>query len=203
MYSARPPFFYRMFSPGKLLCEVPGQEKVLYLTFDDGPVPETTPEVLDILRSYRVKATFFMVGQNVRKNPDICHRILDEGHAIGNHTYSHLNGRRTPPGSYVENVNRCNELFTTTLFRPPFGRFTPSEYLLLRKQFRFVLWSVLTGDYHVGISPEKCLRNALAYSKAGSIVVFHDSIKAREKVLAVLPAFLDHFLGKGFAFRTL
>jgi peptidoglycan-N-acetylglucosamine deacetylase len=203
MYTTRPPFFYRMFSPGRLLCEMPGNEKAIYLTFDDGPVPEATPEVLDILKSFNVKATFFMVGENVRKNPDIFHRIMEEGHAAGNHTYNHLNGWQTSTGSYAENVYRCHELFQSKLFRPPHGRFTVPQYFLLRKQFRFVLWSVLPGDFHAGTTAEKCLKKAIDYSGPGSIVVFHDSIKAREKVLKVLPQYLEHFLGKGFGFRTL
>lgn len=199
----RPPFFFRFFNKKYLLTELPEKEKVIWLTFDDGPHPEVTPDVLRILREKNARATFFLVGDNVSKYPGIFRMITDDGHTIGNHTYNHLNGWKTPPGEYAENAARCNEFFTTDLFRPPYGRFTPSQYFLLRKKYRFILWSVLSGDYSKQISPEQCLQNVLKYSKEGSIVVFHDSLKAKEKVLYALPRFIDAFREKGFDFVTL
>jgi len=203
MYSVRPPFFFRYFNRKYLLCSVPTSEKVIYLTFDDGPIPEITPDVLRILEERNVKATFFCVGENVKKHPGIFELVKGAGHATGNHTFHHLKGWKTPPAEYVEDVLRCNEYFTTNLFRPPYGKFTPSQYLLLRKHFRFILWSVLSGDYHRKITPEQCLSNVLLNTVQGSIVVFHDSIKAKENLFYTLPRFLDHFLGESYRFKRI
>ncbi len=197
------PFFIKWLCPRYILCEIPGDEKVIYLTFDDGPVPEATPEVLDILNKYHVKATFFMVGDNVRKHPEIFDRVLKDGHAAGNHTFHHLNGWHTSPGAYIEDVYRCRAYFETRLFRPPYGRFSPSQFLLLRKDFRFILWSVLTYDFHRHTTPEQCLKNAIDHTGSGSIVVFHDSPKAMEKVRYTLPRFLEHFGELGYRFLGL
>jgi len=201
MIGVRPPFFFRWLSPGYLACDLPGEDKVIYITFDDGPIPEVTPEALTILKKYDAKATFFMVGDNVRKHPDIFELVTRDGHAIGNHTFHHLNGWKTPPGEYMEDVNRCREYFSTRLFRPPYGRFTPTQYFLLRNDFRFVLWSVLTGDFRKTITPEQCLNNALEHTRSGSIVVFHDNLKATEKLMYALPRFLEHFSGLGYRFE--
>ena len=203
MNAIRPPFFFRWLSPKYIVCDLPGEEKIMYLTFDDGPVPEVTPEVLDILRKYNAKATFFVVGDNVHKHPEIFETVRMAGHAIGNHTFHHLNGWQTSPGAYAEDVNRCNGFFETRLFRPPYGRFTPSQYFLLRKDFRFILWSVLTYDFHRKTTPEQCLANAIGHSQSGSIVVFHDNLKSIDKVRYALPRFLEHFLNLGYKFETL
>jgi len=182
---------------------MPSPEKVVYLTFDDGPVPEVTPGILEILRKKDVKATFFCVGHNVMKYPDVFEQVRQDGHGVGNHTFHHLNGWKTPPAAYYEDVKRCEEYFQTNLFRPPHGRFTPSQYFLLRKEYLFVMWSVLAKDYHRRITPEQCLDIVTKHTQPGSIVVFHDSIKASEKVLYVLPRFLDHFLEQGYSFKIL
>jgi peptidoglycan-N-acetylglucosamine deacetylase len=200
MTGVKTPFIFRFFDEKYLAYRIPSESKRLYLTFDDGPVPDITPEVLKILRQRRVKATFFCVGENVSRYKDIYNGVVEEGHLPGNHTYNHLNGWKTPPGEYVENVNRCKDLFRATLFRPPYGRFTPSQYYLLRKEYRFILWSVLTGDYSSGVSKEKCLDNATRYSSPGSIIVFHDSLKAKEKLFYALPRFIDASLEKGYEF---
>jgi peptidoglycan/xylan/chitin deacetylase (PgdA/CDA1 family) len=199
----RPPFFFRWFNPEYLVCDFPGQRKVIYLTFDDGPVPDATPEVLEILDKFNAKATFFLVGDNVRKNPELLEGIQNRGHATGNHTFHHLNGWHTPPGAYLEDIKRCEPFFTTRLFRPPYGRFTPSQYLLLRKQYRFILWSVLTYDFDYHINGRQCLKNALDNSRGGSIVVFHNSLKAIDKVRYALPRFLEHFSAHGYAFKSI
>jgi len=200
MSAVRPPFFFNWLSPKYLASEIPGKEKVLYLTFDDGPVQDATPEVLEILKKFNARATFFVVGDNVRKHPDIFNHIINDGHAIGNHTFHHLNGWHTAPGAYMFDVHRCRELADTRLFRPPYGRFTPTQYFLLRKDFRFILWSVLTRDFDRYTTPEQCLKNAIDYSHSGSIVVFHDSLKAMEKVRYALPGFLEHFSALGYRF---
>ena len=182
---------------------MPSNEKAIYLTFDDGPVPEVTPDVLAILRQKKAKATFFCVGDNVRKYPDVFQTILDDGHMAGNHSYDHINGWTTSPGSYYSNIKRCTELLPSLLFRPPYGRFTPAQYFLLRKEYQFVMWSVLSGDFDPGTTPDRCLENALKYTNNGSIVVFHDSIKAREKLLFALPRMIDHFIAQGFSFNSI
>ncbi|MCX6248061.1 MAG: polysaccharide deacetylase family protein [Bacteroidetes bacterium] len=203
MFSVRPPFILRIFDGKYLTCTIPEGEKVISLTFDDGPVPEVTPRVLGILAERNVLATFFCTGDNVKKHPDLFAQLLESGHAIGNHTFHHLNGWTTPPAEYFEDVRRCEEYFKTDLFRPPYGKFTPSQYFLLQKQYRIILWSVLSGDYHKRITKEQCLENVLKYTRSGSIVLFHDTLKAEEKLLYTLPRFLDHFLGEGYRFVQL
>ncbi|MDP1623582.1 MAG: polysaccharide deacetylase family protein [Bacteroidales bacterium] len=203
MRSVRPPFFIRWFSPDYLVCDLPGPGKVIYLTFDDGPVPEATPEILDILARFGARATFFMVGDNVRRYPDVYDRVKRDGHAIGNHTYHHLNGWHTAPGLYMHDVHRCRDFFDTKLFRPPYGRFTPVQYFLLRKEFRFILWSVLTYDFHRNTTPEQCLETAISNTGNGSVVVFHDSLKSLENVRYTLPRFLEHFMTLGYSFQSL
>jgi len=203
MVTVKPPFFFRFFDPEYLVCSMPGRDKEIFLTFDDGPVPEITPEVLSILRVKKVKATFFCVGDNVRKHPDVYRSILADGHSVGNHTYNHVNGWITPPGSYYSNIKRCSEFVDSKLFRPPYGRFTPGQYFLLRKEYRFIMWSVLTGDFDRGTTPARCLENAIKHTDGGSILVFHDSIKARDKVLFALPRVIDHFAELGFSFSGL
>jgi peptidoglycan/xylan/chitin deacetylase (PgdA/CDA1 family) len=203
MFAVKPPYFFRFFNSGSLICRMPSDEKAIYLTFDDGPVPEVTPDVLTILREKNARATFFCVGDNVRSFQGLFKNILDDGHTAGNHTFNHLNGWITPPGSYYSNIKKCRELVPSKLFRPPYGRFTPGQYFLLKKEYKFIMWSVLTGDFDSGTTPEKCLDNALKNSGNGSIVVFHDSIKAKEKVLYALPRFIDQFSGLGYTFRSL
>ena len=202
-YSVNASLFFRFFNNKYLICSYPSDEKILYLTFDDGPTPEVTSAVLSILNDGNAKATFFCIGENVKKHPELFNSIEQQGHAIGNHTFSHLNGWKTPPGEYVENVSRCEEYFITELFRPPYGRFSLSQYFLLRKKYKFVLWSVLSGDFHRRTSPDQCLANVLENSTPGSIIVFHDNILAKEKVLYALPLVLDHFRKKGFRFEKL
>lgn len=203
MIAVRPPLIYRWLSPRHLVCSLPGPDKVIYLTFDDGPVPGATPEVLEILRQYNARATFFMVGDNVIRYPGIFDQVRHDGHAVGNHTFHHLNGWRTSPGAYLYDVRRCRELVDSSLFRPPYGRFTPTQYLLLRNDFRFILWSVLTYDFHRNTTPEQCLDNAIGNAGIGSVVVFHDNPVSMANVRYALPRFIDHFLNLGFQFRSI
>lgn len=186
-----------------LIWKIPTNEKEIYLTFDDGPVPEVTPKVLEVLAKYNVKATFFCVGENVKKYPEIFKMILDNGHAVGNHTFNHLDGWDVVSDSYVENVINCEKYFNTTMFRPPYGRIRTTQVIKLRKNYKIIMWSVLSGDFDKKVTPEKCLNQVLKNTKRGSIVVFHDSLKAQEKCLAVLPQFMDHFIQRGYLFKPL
>jgi len=183
------------------MWHVPTSEKVLFLTFDDGPIPEATPWVLDILHAYGAKATFFCVGDNVRKYPDIFQRILAEGHAVGNHTFNHLKGWGTETSDYLENVERCAEMVSSPLFRPPYGKLKPSQTRLLKSQYRIVMWDVLSGDFDPKISPEKCLQNVLENVQPGSIVLFHDSVKAETRMRFALPKVLEKLKSEGWRFE--
>jgi len=197
------PFYARFFSREHLLCTVAGPGKDVYLTFDDGPVPDITPAILEILAEREVQATFFCVGHNVVRYPELFRQVKEAGHSIGNHTFHHLNGWKTPPAAYVEDVNRCEQHFRTRLFRPPYGKFTPSQYFLLRNKYLFVLWSVLAHDYSRRITPDQCLSIAIRYTHPGSVVVFHDNLKAQENLLYALPRFLDTMLEQGYQFGSL
>lgn len=181
---------------------LPAEETpVIYLTFDDGPIPEITPWVLDTLKAYKAKATFFCVGENAVTQGEILNRIKNEGHAIGNHTHNHLNGWKTKDRDYFKNIITAREVLETTLFRPPYGRMKPSQLKVLRKQYKIVMWSILTHDYDQRIAPEQCLENALM-AKNGDIVLFHDNIKAKQNLEFALPKFLEHYSQLGFEFRV-
>lgn len=182
--------------------------KTIYLTFDDGPVPEVTPWVLKVLKGFNAKATFFCVGDNVRKYPQILEQILEEGHQVGNHTYNHLNGSKTAMAEYLQNVEWCqrelaDRSVTTKLFRPPYGRIRKEQASPLFKQFDIVMWEVLSADYDPYLSPQKCLQKSIRYTRKGSIVVFHDNPKAFRNLSWVLPRYLEHFSAKGFTFESL
>ncbi|GGG02216.1 polysaccharide deacetylase family protein [Pontibacter amylolyticus] len=187
------------------------QGKVLYLTFDDGPIPEVTPWVLEQLAKYQAKATFFAVGDNLVKHPGIAKQILGEGHRLANHTHNHLRGWETPLEYYLENVQQCQrelerlnpDATQPKLFRPPYGRITMKQAAALRPDYELVMWDVLTNDYDRSLSPEKCLREAVRCTQSGSIIVFHDSLKAQRNMQYALPRFLDHFTAQGYTFQTL
>ncbi|HZY80901.1 MAG TPA: polysaccharide deacetylase family protein [Cyclobacteriaceae bacterium] len=192
------PFFYP-----SLLWRVKTSEKEIYLTFDDGPVPGPTDFVLDTLRSFNATGTFFCIGDNIRKHPAEFEKVIGGGHATGNHTFNHLNGWKTSPSSYVENVVQCQKrLSNGNLFRPPFGRIRNSQIHAL-KDFKIVMWDVLTFDYDRTLAPEKCLRGSIEATRPGSIIVFHDSIKAGQNLRYVLPRFIEAMLSKGYVFKQL
>lgn len=173
-------------------------KKAVYLTFDDGPVPEATPLVLDILKKYGAKATFFCVGENVTNNQAIFKRIVEEGHSVGNHTYNHINGWKTENPLYFENVNGCAQVLKSNLFRPPYGRIKYSQYKELKKRYKIVLWDVLSMDYDAGLSAQQCLDIVKKNTRTGSVIVFHDSIKAANKIPALLGGTLDFLKERGY-----
>jgi peptidoglycan/xylan/chitin deacetylase (PgdA/CDA1 family) len=194
----------------KCLWSVNTTEKTLYLTFDDGPIPEVTPFVLDELKKYNAKATFFCIGRNIDENPEIFERIIQEGHSLGNHSYDHLNGWQTDNETYYNNIEKCGEVlknhypgYASPLFRPPYGKLKPAQYKFLKERYKIVLWDVLSFDFDQNMSEEKVLSNVTANAEPGSVIVFHDSLKAQQKVEYALPKVLEHFSAKGFKFEKL
>jgi peptidoglycan/xylan/chitin deacetylase (PgdA/CDA1 family) len=203
MYLSKSPTLLRILTRKNLVWSIPDAKKEIFLTFDDGPVPEITPGVLSILGQYGAKATFFCVGDNVRKNPGVYQQVLEAGHATGNHTFRHLNGWKTPLPEYLNDIENCSNYVKSSLFRPPYGRIRPSYIPYLRKDYRIIMWSVITGDFDREASPEKILDNALRFTTGGSIVVFHDSLKASDRMFYALPRFIEAFSNKGFTFPVL
>ncbi len=171
----------------------------VYLTFDDGPTPKITEKVLDILDSYQVKGTFFCIGRNVERHPELFQELLNRDMAVGNHTYSHLNGWKTPNKIYLDDVELANDLIHSNLFRPAYGRIRPAQTYKLAQKYRIVMWDVLTKDYNQRISGEDCFQNIRKYARRGSIIVFHDSIKAQKNLEYALPKSIDFLLNQGFS----
>ena len=186
-------------------------EKEIYLTFDDGPVPEFTPWVLETLEKYEAKATFFCVGENIKKYPHIYQEIKDRKHSIGNHTFNHLQGWKTSTNKYVKNTLKADSYLQDSedktgkkLFRPPHGRIRPNQARILRKKgYKIIMWDVLSGDFDQGLSKESCLEHTIKHITNGSIVVFHDSMKSFKNLDYVLPKVLEHFKQKGYHFKSL
>jgi len=201
MFISSPVILKRLFPD--LIWERKTNEKVIYLTFDDGPHPDITPQVLEILDEYDSKATFFCVGENVSKFPDTFKSIINNGHRVGNHSYNHISGWKSSNAVYFENIEKAGEIINSELFRPPYGRIAPSQIKLLKKKYSIVMWSVLTYDFDKKVSKEQCLRNSIVKTKPGSIVVFHDSLKSEVNLLYALPLFLKHFTEKGYSFKVL
>ena len=202
MYLVNTPQYVQALFPG-LTWKMPQETREIYLTFDDGPIPQVTPWVLDILRQYDAKATFFCVGDNVRKNPGIFDLVIDEGHSVGNHTLNHLSGWATENISYFNNIRHCARMVHSGLFRPPYGKIRPSQVLFLQRHYRIIMWDVLSGDFDKDLSPEDCFQNVVQNAGAGSIVVFHDSLKAEANLRYALPLVLDHFTNLGYTFSAL
>jgi peptidoglycan/xylan/chitin deacetylase (PgdA/CDA1 family) len=198
----RPPQLLRSFYKGSL-WRMDKAQPVIYLTFDDGPITELTPWVLDVLKQYQVKATFFCVGENISKNPDIFERIKSEGHQVGNHTYNHIKGWKVTKTQYLENIEKCQLLTKTNLFRPPYGRIKKSQFKTLLMDYQVVFWDVLSYDYDGLMTPKKCLDNSISYTRNGSIIVFHDNVKAQKNLKFALPHYIEHFLKLNYKFATL
>ena len=202
MYLVKTPRFIQKAFPA-FIWKFSATSKVIYLTFDDGPIPEVTPWVLDTLAVYRAKATFFCVGENVKNYPRIFEQILLEGHSVGNHTYNHVNGWSTPNLPYLQNVEKCAEYVTSELFRPPYGKLKPGQAAQLQDDFNVVMWDVLSGDFDHKVTKQECLKNVVEHAGAGSIVVFHDSIKAWENLEYALPRVLEHYTELGYSFEAI
>lgn len=186
-----------------LLWRINTTQKDIYLTFDDGPINGPTDFVLDTLKAFDAKATFFCIGDNIRKYPAQFGKVVGAGHATGNHTFNHLNGWRTPAQEYIRNINECESLLPAKkLFRPPFGRIKRSQMSLL-KDYKIVMWDVLTFDYDKSLDSRRCLAGATAAIRSGSIVVFHDSVKAEKNLTYVLPKFMEHCASQGYSFKSL
>jgi peptidoglycan/xylan/chitin deacetylase (PgdA/CDA1 family) len=188
------------------------QEKTIYLTFDDGPIPDVTEFVLETLARFDAKATFFCIGDNIRKHPHIFEKIIDGGHTIGNHTYNHLRGWATEDEEYLANVKQCDAEISSKLkwagnrkklFRPPHGRVKRSQAKGLLTEYEVIMWDVLTADYEASLSPERVLAKALQYTENGSIVLFHDSIKANKNMSFALPRLLEYFSEREFRFQSI
>ncbi|WP_435578188.1 polysaccharide deacetylase family protein [Gilvibacter sp.] len=210
-YTVKSPKVLQMLYP-KRLWRLDSSEKVIYLTFDDGPIPEITPWVLETLRQFNAKATFFCIGDNVRKHPEIYRELIQEGHRVANHTMHHVKGWKTPLLDYLRETESCQNLMEATsdvteiskLFRPPYGQLRSNQSKALQKKgYKIVMWDVLSADFDLQLSPEKCKENVIKHAKAGSIVVFHDSLKAAPRLQVALPAVLKEFSERGFAFKCI
>ena len=184
--------------PASLVWQVKTEEKKVYLTFDDGPIPGLTDEILDILSEYNAKATFFCVGENVKRYREIYDKILAQGHATGNHTHHHLKGWSTNYKEYLDDIREAANYIGSGLFRPPYGLMSYRQAKALSKDYRVVMWSVLTKDYDPAVSREECLQTAVQGVRPGAILVFHDNVKAREKVLYALPRLLEQMEKEGW-----
>ena len=218
MYLIKSPLLLKWYYPS-LLWNKSRTEKVIYLTFDDGPIPNVTDFVLKTLKAFHAKATFFCIGDNIVKHPEVYAKVINDGHAIGNHTFNHLKGWKTDDETYLQNTLKCQQLTQTNLFRPPYGRIKKSQIRSLQSlvpslksdsrlqtpdsKLNIVMWDVLSGDFDINLSPEKCYQNVINHTENGSIIVFHDSLKAFDRLEYALPRVLKYFTDKGFTFSTL
>ena len=202
MLISKPPAIIKPLSKD-LVWDVPNEEGKVYLTFDDGPLPGVTDRILDLLAGAEAKATFFCIGKNVKNHPILFQRILEEGHSVGNHTMNHTNGWKANDSTYLIEVEDCQALTGTRLFRPPYGRIKRRQVKMLASEFRIIMWSIISGDYDSSIGPEKCYSIVEKHLKPGSIVVFHDSEKAKDTVLDVLPKTLELMKSNGWTSHAL
>ncbi len=199
-----------MFYPS-LLWKMPEGEKKLYLTFDDGPHHDITPRVLDLLKKFNAKATFFCIGKNIEANKDVFERILAEGHSVGNHTYNHNKGWKTKTSDYIDSVNKTDEIINSfvkstrrmNLLRPPYGKIKSSQIKKLKNHYKLIAWSVISYDWDKNLKPDDCLKNVIENTSDGSIIVFHDSEKAENNMIPTLKKVLQYYSEKGFTFEKL
>lgn len=202
MYLVKSSYFIKKYY-SNFIWKIPTTKKIIYLTFDDGPTPEITEWTLATLKAFNAKATFFCVGSNVAKHPEIFQQIISEGHAVGNYTYHHLSGWNANNEDYLRNIKKCEEIVTSNLFRPPYGRIKKSQYELIKNDYKVIMWDVLSGDFDPKTSPEKCLSNVVNNTTEGAIIVFHDSLKAADNIKHTLPKVLEYFTEKGYRFDKL
>ena len=186
----------------KAIWRMDEHEKTVYVTFDDGPIPESTPFILDTLARYNVKATFFMVGDNVQKYPDLYRQIVDAGHKVGNHTFNHLGSFKHWTATYLYNTHKANALMSTRLFRPPHGWMRWSVYYYLNKEFKIIMWDLVTRDYSKWLTAADVVANVKRYARNGSIITFHDSLKSIDKLHTALPESIEWLKSQGYEFKT-
>lgn len=203
MWIEQPPFFYRLLFTEAIWRILHRGKRVVYLTFDDGPVPEETPWVLDVLDSFDVKATFFMVGDNVRKHPEVFEEVKRRGHAYGNHTMHHLQGLKVSATTFFRDITEADRLIGSPLFRPPHGIISPWQTKLIKRHYNIIMYDVVTRDYSKRLTGEQVLDNVKRYTRNGSIIVFHDSIKAHDRMRYALPRAIQWLKDEGYEFRML
>lgn len=196
-----PAWITSMFPSG--IWNIPTGNKTVYLTFDDGPIPEVTPLVLDILKKHNIKATFFCVGENVMRYPDIYQQVLDAGHAVGNHTYNHMQGFKSSTEDYIQNVEKAAHYIKSDLFRPPHGTIKPTQYAEIINRYHLIMWDVISCDYDSNLSPNDCFKNVADFVRDGSIITFHDSLKAEKNVLEALPKAIEFLQKNGYKFKKI
>ena len=201
MFIEQPPQFIRRLYP-RACWRMDSSERTVYLTFDDGPIPEVTPWVLDVLDKYKIKATFFMVGDNVRKHPDEYKMVIERGHRIGNHTYNHLKGIEQRTSRYVANIDKADCHLTTDLFRPPHGLMRRRQYRTLCERYRIIMWDLVTRDYNPKLTGEQILGKVKRYARPGSIITFHDSLRATHNLYYALPRAIEWLLAEGYEFKV-
>jgi peptidoglycan/xylan/chitin deacetylase (PgdA/CDA1 family) len=202
MVSGRTPYFLKKIYYS-LIWDLHNREKELYLTFDDGPTPEITLKILDILDSYNARATFFCLGRNVERYHDIYKEILNRNHAVGNHTYSHLKGWKTKTKEYYDDIELAGKFIKSTLFRPPYGKIKRTQLKYLRHSYKIIMWDIMSYDFKTNVSKEKCLSIVLKNVRPGSIIVFHDSPKASENMLYAVPRLLEYFMREDYKFNSI
>lgn len=192
--------------------DIKDRERTVYLTFDDGPTPEVTEWVLQVLKEHAVKATFFCIGNNIEQHPNIFQKIIDQGHAVGNHTFNHLNGWQTGNSAYFENIAATEKIISgiipgflkNKIFRPPYGRIKSSQATEVRRQgYRIIMWDVLSADFDQAITPERCLQNVIKNTRSGSVIIFHDSVKAYNNLRYALPKAIEYLKEKEFNFAKI
>lgn len=201
MFIEQVPDFFRNLYP-KALWRMDPNEKAVYLTFDDGPIPVITPWVADLLERYNIKATFFMVGDNVHKFPQEYMQIVESGHRVGNHTFNHLKGLFTSTKEYVDNVDQADAFIHSNLFRPPHGMLRRKQYYELSKRYQFVMWDLVTRDYSFRLYGEDVLANVKRFARNGSIITFHDSMRSESNLRYALPRSIDWLLEQGYTFKV-
>ena len=203
MFIERPPLLYRILFPEAIWRIKRRKRKVVFLTFDDGPIPEVTPWVLDLLDYYGVKATFFLVGDNVARSPHLLEEIKRRGHSWGNHTMNHLQGFKVTSRRYLRNIQKAHELIDSTLYRPPHGIMRWGQAAVIKDHFNIVMYDLVTRDYSKKMTGDKVLKNVKRYARNGSIIVFHDSLKAEANLRYALPRAIEWLQQQGYEFRTL
>lgn len=202
MILEQPSLWLRLLYP-KALWRINPTERVVYLTFDDGPIPEVTPRVLEILRNYGVKATFFMVGDNVRKYPEVFEMVKSDGHRLGNHTFNHLGGIKHSTKDYVLNIHKANAYIHSDLFRPPHGWLRHRQYYFLKRHYKLVMWDLVTRDYSKRLNADDVFENVRRYARPSSIITFHDSLRSVPKLWSALPRSIEWLLAEGYEFRVI